>query len=99
MVREELPKISLGTVYRNLEMLSETGRIQKLELAGVQRHYDGNAAPHLHVRCARCDRVSDVHEIALPDLALAVPQTTAEGFRITGYRLELNGVCPDCGGA
>jgi Fur family ferric uptake transcriptional regulator len=41
MVRKRLPHISLGTVYRNLEILSETGAIQKLELGCAQKKFDG----------------------------------------------------------
>ena len=41
MVRKTLPHVSLATVYRNLEILSEHGMIQKLELAGAQRRFDG----------------------------------------------------------
>jgi len=96
MVREKLPQVSLGTVYRNLEMLSETGQIQKLELAGVQRHYDGEASPHLHIRCAECDRVADVHDVDGPNLDSVFPKTTGNGFHVTGYRLELSGLCPHC---
>ena len=42
MVRRRLPRISLGTVYRNLEILSEMGLAQKLESAGAQRRYGGD---------------------------------------------------------
>ncbi|PKN21112.1 MAG: transcriptional repressor, partial [Deltaproteobacteria bacterium HGW-Deltaproteobacteria-3] len=46
MVRKRLPKISLGTVYRNLEIMSECGIIQKLDIGGTQKRFDG--APHIH---------------------------------------------------
>jgi len=58
-VRRFLPRISLGTVYRNLEVLSQQGVVQKVELGGPQRRYDGDATTHYHVRCVECGRVED----------------------------------------
>jgi Fur family ferric uptake transcriptional regulator len=92
-VREQLPHVSLGTVYRNLETLSVLGLIQKLEMAGSQRRYDGNPEPHDHARCLSCGAIADipngVRRRSLPDRDL-------NGFRVTGYRLELLGNCAKC---
>lgn len=93
-VRRRLPKISLGTVYRNLEVLSEEGAIQKLESVGTQRRYDGNPINHVHVRCTSCGRVSDLHGVELP-LVEEVSGKVAE-YKITGCRLEFSGICPEC---
>lgn len=60
LVRETLPRISLGTVYRNLETLSSCGLIRKLELGGTQKRFDAETYDHCHVRCIRCGRVDDV---------------------------------------
>ena len=57
MVRKRLPRISLGTVYRNLEILSESGDIQKLEPGCTLKRFDGNPSEHSHIRCIRCDRI------------------------------------------
>lgn len=59
-VRPRLPKISLGTVYRNLEQLAAHGLIRKLELPGDQRRFDGDVSEHYHIRCLVCGRVDDV---------------------------------------
>ncbi|MBW2321808.1 MAG: transcriptional repressor [Deltaproteobacteria bacterium] len=59
VVRRRLPRISLGTVYRNLEVLAKMGEIQKLELSGSIKRYDWNTNKHYHIRCVRCDRVDD----------------------------------------
>ncbi|HSR37059.1 MAG TPA: transcriptional repressor [Desulfurivibrionaceae bacterium] len=94
MVRRRLPRISLGTVYRNLETMAELGLIQKLEVGGTQKRFDGNAATHYHVRCQQCGRVDDL------DLALKaeVEQEAAAKthFTILRHRLEFTGLCPDC---
>ncbi|MBW2172694.1 MAG: transcriptional repressor, partial [Deltaproteobacteria bacterium] len=60
MVRARLPRISLGTVYRNLEILSRLGMIHKLELGGMQKRFDGKTQDHYHLRCLRCGRIDDV---------------------------------------
>ena len=94
MVRRRLPAISLGTVYRNLEILSKNGMIQKLELGGIRRRYDGNTEMHHHIRCARCDKVEDLptgfSPIAKGDLC------ENSGYEILDYRFELIGLCPKC---
>ncbi len=94
MVRLHLPHISLGTVYRNLESLCEQGMIQKLEMGGVQRRYDGNPGSHYHVRCQHCDRVDDV--TMDPVFSSEDSPDELSGYRITGHRLEFMGVCPQC---
>jgi Fur family ferric uptake transcriptional regulator len=48
MVRKRLPRIGLGTVYRNLDLLSEMGIIKKLEVGGEQKRFDGDTSPHYH---------------------------------------------------
>lgn len=93
-VRKRLPKISLGTVYRNLEILSAAGLITKLELAGTPKRFDGLTERHYHVRCLRCGRVDDVpvQSIALLERSLR----TLTDYEIVSHRLEFIGVCPDC---
>ncbi|MDQ7033204.1 MAG: transcriptional repressor [Desulfonauticus sp.] len=91
MVRKKLPRISLGTVYRNLQIMSEIGLIQKLELAGKQKRFDGNPDPHYHIRCIECDRVFD-----LPELDLHLGLKEIAGFKVVGAHLEILGICPNC---
>ncbi|MBI5118027.1 transcriptional repressor [Candidatus Poribacteria bacterium] len=94
MVRRKLPHISLGTVYRNLESLSDSGEIQKLELAGSQMRFDGNANNHYHVRCLRCGRVGDIEAEQVSGLEDAFCGMT--DYTIVGHRLEFTGLCPEC---
>ena len=95
-VRRRLPKISLGTVYRNLDLLAEMGKIQKLDVSGGEARFDGNLDAHYHVRCVRCGRVEDVY--GLPTGTLIDGASEAAGYEILGHRLELVGVCPQCKG-
>ncbi|MGE5575573.1 MAG: Fur family transcriptional regulator [Syntrophothermus sp.] len=94
MVRRRLPRISLGTVYRNLELLAEEGIIQKLELAGTQKRFDGNPENHYHVRCIRCGRVDDVP--IEPGMLIDQAVRGVSDYEIIGYRLKLIGLCPQC---
>ena len=94
IVRRRLPRISLGTIYRNLELLAETGTIQKLDLGGSEARFDGNVQRHNHVRCTCCGRVEDAPEAPL-DLA-RIKNNDCNGYEFLGYRLEFVGVCPCC---
>lgn len=94
IVRRRLPRIRLGTVYRNLERLAEAGQVVKLQFGGGQAHFDGKLDHHDHVRCVRCGRVDDVY--CAP---LALPPAQGQefgGYDIIGHRLEFFGLCPQC---
>ena len=93
-VRYGLPRISLSTVYRNLEELAWRGLIRRVEVGGTQRRYDGDTNEHCHVRCLACGHVEDAKAdgIDLADLAACrVP-----GYRVVGCAVEIVGYCPRC---
>ena len=93
MTREKLPKISLGTVYRNLELLARQGQILCLESGGAQKRFDSNIAPHCHVRCLQCGRVGDVvTSQPLPN----AQDAHAEGFTLTKAEITFEGICDKC---
>jgi Fur family ferric uptake transcriptional regulator len=94
MVRKRLPRISLGTVYRNLEILSELGEIQKLELGGDLKRFDRNPNKHYHIRCIQCGRVDDAPIAPLNKIENELYGATV--FTIIGHRLEFEGLCPRC---
>lgn len=96
IVRERLPRISLGTVYRNLDFLADTGEILKLEAAGSTKRFDGDISWHQHVRCIECGRIGDV---MTPQAPPGVNGLTVDGFVITGARVEYDGVCDRCSGS
>lgn len=93
-LRVQLPTISLGTVYRNLDMLCRGGQVRRLETGQGPARYDGELRPHYHLRCEGCGRLEDV------DVALVrepgFPGTSPGGFEITGCQVELLGRCPWC---
>ncbi len=93
-VRRRLPRISLGTVYRNLDVLAERGIIEKLVVGGSQKRFDADTEHHHHVRCLGCGRVQDVPVGGAAAIGAALPEV--EGYEITGYRLEFLGHCHRC---
>ena len=97
MVRVSLPHISLGTVYRNLDLLAESGEILRLEKSGTQKRFDGDIRPHFHIRCEHCGKIGDVYtQIPLP----VCEGITVEGFASIHFMdLVFSGVCWECKGA
>ncbi len=94
VVRKKMPRISLATVYRNLELLSEAGVIAKLEVSGRQRHFDSEVVGHDHVTCVLCHRVENVR---LEGIKEDCPSHgVVDGYIIKGRRLEFFGLCPRC---
>lgn len=88
------PNLSLGTVYRNLNLLAEEGILVRMPFP-VER-YDGDTYPHSHFRCKDCGRVFDLvpdYEVALDRAA----EQAAPGFRVEGHDLTFTGYCPECG--
>ena len=93
-VRQIMPRISLATVYRNLEILSEAGLIGKLEISGRQKRFDYDASDHDHIYCVVCHKVDNL-TIERNNINVE-PLGTAAGYAITGYRVEIVGICPEC---
>lgn len=93
LVRQHLPKISLGTVYRNLNQLQREGLVAEIYCGDFVR-YDGNVSPHDHFLCRNCRRVWDFErEGAQPSVS---PLGAGEPFQIEGYYTVFYGLCGDC---
>ena len=67
-VKKELPNISLGTVYRNLNLLADMGEILKINVAEHGQRFDGHTAPHNHFVCTKCGCVYDVAPILIDNV-------------------------------
>ena len=96
MVRRRLPRVSLGTVYRNLRRLVETGLVK--ELPGPHARFDGNATDHHHFTCTECGRIVDVAGALAdaPARALSARIASLTGLGITHQRIEFYGRCGPC---
>ncbi|MCD6308329.1 MAG: transcriptional repressor [Candidatus Latescibacteria bacterium] len=93
-VRKTLPRISLGTVYRNLDVLSDMGMIRKLEIGGGQMRFDGTLREHYHVRCMECGKIGDVPVDILGGCTWK--RKRVDGFTIVDCDPHFIGVCDEC---
>ena len=93
-VKIRLPRISLGTVYRNLEILTRLGEIQHVEIRGAMKRFDGNPKSHYHIHCTQCDRIDDIEIGPLKQVEKATSGFT--DYKITGHRLAFFGLCRKC---
>lgn len=86
------PSLSLGTVYRNLNLLADEGAIRRMAFP-VER-YDANTMPHPHFCCDQCGAVYDLH---LPyDAELDRQALLASGHDVTGHEVVFHGICTKC---
>lgn len=96
-LKNDNPNLSLGTVYRNLNQLSEAGMLLKIPIADGSDRFDGRTDCHYHMICEKCGRVFDVEL----DCLESIPQTVLKntGHHITRVTLNLKGVCAECAAA
>jgi len=92
-VRCVLPRISLGTVYRNLQRLAAEGQIGAVDVAGRSTRYDPTPHEHDHFICRICGRLDDV-PVTRP--AAGLRAASRAGHLVTSHALLLRGVCRDC---
>ncbi len=91
-VREKIPNISLGTVYRNLGQLVEMGAIITVETHDKFVYYDGYIKPHTHFVCKECKKIYDFeYEVKYPS------EIMSQGFEIENDRTVYYGICKECG--
>ncbi len=93
-VRKTVPSISLGTVYRTLDALTEEGYLAPLSRPGEALRYEANLDGHLHLICRKCNEFFDIVH-PLPDLLSEVKVKYPE-FDIDHVQVEYQGICPAC---
>ena len=91
---KEHPNVSRATVYRNLNLLSETGHIRKIEITGGADCFDHICHDHCHVKCEKCGRIFDVDMEYVTGLEKNIRND--RGFSFTGYDIIFRGICPNC---
>ena len=92
-VRKEFPNISLGTIYRNLTLLSDLGEIVKITTDGADR-FDAHVEPHSHFICRKCHQVLDIH-MENEDFINSEAQKEFSG-QIEGHTVQYFGLCKNC---
>jgi len=97
-VRSRLPRISLGTVYRNLDLLAVNGDIVKLTPGRTQMRFDGNLEYHYHMTCIHCGRIEDLPLPASDNPVDILEKMTSHltKYGVFGHKLEFVGVCAEC---
>ena len=96
MVREQEPNISLGTVYRNLNLLAEQGILRRIPMPAASDRFDGRTDSHHHMRCCGCGNLFDLPIAEFAGLEEQLKNLA--GFSITGYQILFEGFCPACAG-
>lgn len=86
--------ISRGTVYRNLNLLSDIGQIRKMEMPSGADRFDHQCHKHYHARCIKCGRVFDVEMEVIADLEKNIKNT--HGFEFIEHDLIFKGICLEC---
>jgi Fe2+ or Zn2+ uptake regulation protein len=94
LARRKVPRLSLSTVYRTLDLLKGMDLISELQLAGDHSRYEAQSPEHQHLVCLSCGRVVEFQ----CGHCRAVHQRLASehGFSITGGRVEIFGYCEEC---
>lgn len=93
-MREIYPNISLGTVYRNLSLLSEIGEVQKINTGDGVDRFDGNLTPHYHVICTKCHSVTDLDMDCADELETRA--SCCYNGKILGHSTNFYGICSEC---
>jgi len=93
-LKTDMPRLSLGTVYRNLNQLADAGRLKKIPLADGSCRFDKTKEAHSHIVCEQCGAVSDVHLPSFQALGEAIESET--DFVLKSYDVVLRGVCLRC---
>lgn len=93
-IQVQYPRMSLGTVYRNLMLLSDSGEIQALDVGDGKTHFDPNPEPHAHFYCTKCKQVSDIFFNEYGDIINIIKKNTKGS--VTSCSISVEGICPIC---
>ena len=91
-VREQIPNISLGTVYRNLAALSQAREILSINVGDGYEHFDGDISPHIHLHCRCCNSIIDA-ALSTDPFANAAKEN---GFTPDACAYVVYGICKNC---
>ena len=93
-VRRDMPNISLGTVYRNLNLLVENGVIKKISMPDSCDRFDGRCDEHCHAVCVRCGKILDVEIDPAGIVGSVLKQQNS--FIVNECQLVIKGICKTC---
>lgn len=93
-LKQEFQDLSMGTVYRNLNVLVELGLVAKIACGSTFDRFDGNVEPHYHFFCEKCGSVLDLPLEVDESLNRKVEELT--NFMVRGHTMEFLGLCDKC---
>ncbi len=94
-LKTEISDLSLGTVYRNLNVLMADGLVKCVGNINGQARYDADMSCHPHFVCTRCGRVIDI-ELPFETASLLPDAELSTGCKVSGVELSFFGLCKDC---
>ena len=94
-LKAEIPDLSIGTVYRNLNLFRQQGLVSVIATVNGVERFDANTNPHVHFICEGCDAVIDLHQLSIPQ-ALCSEAEGSIGCSVSGCQLSFTGKCRDC---
>ncbi len=93
-LKKEFPSLSMGTVYRNLNILVEQKLIQKLPFGSTHDRYEVIKSPHYHLVCENCGSVQDFNMPQYRDINEYAQKMIR--FNISRHRIDFFGICEKC---
>ena len=93
-LKSEFPKLSFGTIYRNLTILIEQGLVQKIDAGSTFDRFEAKTIPHYHLICTQCGSICDVEQQLFPDIDETITNMT--GFVVEKHRIDFLGMCIGC---
>jgi len=93
-IKKAYPTVSFATVYNTLQALKEKGEILEVTIDYEKRHYDPNTAPHHHIICTECNKISDVFKDYSDSLML--PNEILKEFKTIRNHIDFYGICKEC---
>ncbi|MDD6312862.1 MAG: transcriptional repressor [Firmicutes bacterium] len=94
IVKQQNDKISLGTVYRNLNRLAQEGLIHRLEIPGECDRYDSITDKHYHICCTECGEFCDIDIPYRADIQAQAESVSS--YKIDSHSIIFKGLCPKC---
>ncbi len=97
-IKKSYPNISLGTVYRNLGLMAESGDVLRITFGDAPDRFDINTHDHFHVMCKKCGQVFDAESDRLKELLAQIDQSLEEttGVHIENRSMYYQGICSSC---
>jgi len=94
-LKKEFPRLSLGTVYRNLALLTDQGAVKKIQFGSTFDRFEARVEPHYHLICDNCKNIIDLEMKPLTDLTEKANRLSKD-FAIHSHRVDFYGLCAHC---